>query len=80
MDAPFADVAFTVPIDARVRDVEPPQEVLLFVTYGRLNTLELVDYGRGPDPDELPPPERLESPTVYTQGREPTEGQHRHRL
>jgi hypothetical protein len=61
-EAPVAEVAFTVPIEARVRDVEPPQEVLLFVKQGRLDSIELVDYGGG-EPDELPSSDRLEPPT-----------------
>jgi hypothetical protein len=72
-DAPRADVAFTVPIDARVRGADPPQEVLLFVKSGLLDSIELVDYG-GTEPAGLPSPDQLETPTVYTPGREPREG------
>lgn len=73
-DTPLAtDVAFTVPIDARVRDVDPPQEVLLFVTHGRLQAIELVDYSRAAASD-LPSPDKLEEPTVYIRGRYPAAG------
>jgi hypothetical protein len=77
VDAPFAtEVAYTVPIDARVRDVEPPQEVLLFVKWGRLECIELVDYSLE-EPHELPTPEGLETPTVYVPGREPAAARRR---
>lgn len=43
--APRASVVHAVPVETRVRDAEPPQELLLFVKDWLLDSLELVDYG-----------------------------------
>jgi hypothetical protein len=61
--APRASVVHTVPVETRVRDAEPPQELLLFVTDGLLDSLELVDYGLS-EPGTLPLMEELEPPVV----------------
>ncbi|MFL5841317.1 MAG: hypothetical protein ACJ77Z_12785 [Thermoleophilaceae bacterium] len=52
-NAPRARVPHTIPVETRVRDAEPPQEVLLFVKEGLLNSIEVVDYSGG-EPDFLP--------------------------
>src|SRR5579862_4819294 len=41
-NAPRAQVAQIIPVEARVRGAEPPQELLLFVKEGLLESLELV--------------------------------------
>lgn len=56
--APRAQVSDIVPIQARVRDADPPIEILLFVKDGLLDSLEVVDYGSKtrrplPGPDEI---------------------------
>jgi hypothetical protein len=63
-DAPLADTVYTVPIDARVRDMTPPREVLLFIDKGLLECIEVVDYS-GVDPRALPSPADLEVASVY---------------
>ena len=62
-EAPRAAVAHTVPVEARVRGSDPPQEVLLFVKEGLLDSIELVDYGNAERP-ELPSVDAVEPPTV----------------
>ena len=62
-DAPSAEVVHTVPVEARVKGADPPREVLLFVKGGRLDSIELVDYG-GNEPPRLPAVDELEAPTV----------------
>lgn len=62
---PRASVVHTVPVETKVRDADPPQELLLFVKDGLLDSIELVDYS-GSDPVELPDPEAVEPPTVNT--------------
>lgn len=42
--APRANVVHAVPVEAKVRDADPPQELLLFVKDGLLDSIELVDY------------------------------------
>jgi hypothetical protein len=64
-NAPRARVPHTVPVETRVRDAEPPQEVLLFVKEGLLNSIEVVDYSGG-EPDFLPAVEAVEAPTINT--------------
>ena len=61
--APRANVRHTVPVEAAVRDVDPPQELLLFVKNGFLDSIELVDYS-GTDQSELPLAATLEPPTA----------------
>jgi hypothetical protein len=61
--APRANVLHTVPVEAKVRDVDPPQELLLFVENGFLDSIELVDYS-GSDEAELPLAAALEPPTA----------------
>jgi hypothetical protein len=62
-DAPRADVVHTVPVEARVRDAEPPRELLLFVKGGLLESLEVVDYGSSDQPS-LPAVDELEGPVA----------------
>lgn len=61
--APTAEVVHTVPVETRVRGVDPPQDVLLFVKGGMLDSIELVDYGEE-EPAELPAVENVEPPTL----------------
>jgi hypothetical protein len=65
--APRADTSYAVPIDAHVRGVTPLREVLLFISDGLLDSIELVDYS-GKDPRALPFPSELDTPTVYPVG------------
>ena len=60
--APRANVRHTVPVEAAVRDVDPPQELLLYVKNGFLDSIELVDSGT--DQSELPLAATLETPTA----------------
>lgn len=48
-DAPLAEVVHPVPVETRVRGANPPEELLLFVKNGLLDSIELVTYG-----DETP--------------------------
>jgi hypothetical protein len=61
--APKADVVQTVPVETKVRGADPPQEVLLFVKRGLLDSIELVTYAVR-EPVELPAVETVETPTV----------------
>ena len=61
--APRANVVHVVPVEAKVRDADPPQELLLFVKDGLLDSIELVDYSGNdavglPDIGTVEPPSR----------------------
>ena len=62
-DVPRGEVVNVVPVEAKVRDAEPPQELLLFVKDGLLDSLELVVYGDD-EPTDLPAVEDIAPPTV----------------
>lgn len=75
-NAPRANVVHTVPVETKVRDADPPQELLLFVKEGLLDSIELVDYS-GNDPAGLPDAGAVEPPTVNsarTAGQAPRSG------
>jgi hypothetical protein len=61
--APRAETSHTVPVETKVRDTTPPQEILLFVKDGLLDSIELVTYGEE-RPRELPAVESVEPPTI----------------
>ena len=62
-DAPRANVVHTLPVEARVRDAEPPRELLLFVKDGLLESLEVVDYDSS-NQSGLPAVHELEGPVA----------------
>ena len=62
-DAPRAEVRHTVPVETRVRGADPPEELLLFVKDGLLDSIELVK-GGGEEPLSLPDVSAVEPPTV----------------
>jgi len=62
-DAPRAHVVHTVPVEAMVRDAEPPRELLLFVKGGLLESREVADYGSSDQPS-LPAVDELEGPVA----------------
>jgi hypothetical protein len=62
-DLPRARIAYQIPVEARVREKEPPREVLLHVKDGYLDILELVVYGND-KLTELPDPETLDEPSI----------------
>jgi hypothetical protein len=59
--APRAKVKDRVPVEAELSGVDPPQELLLHVVGGLLETLELVS-DDGDDPTELPGASAFERP------------------
>jgi hypothetical protein len=69
-EAPRAAVAHPVPVETKVRGSDPPQEVLLFVKDGVLDSIELIDYGSEERP-ELPSVDAVEAPTVNDASAEP---------
>lgn len=65
--APRANVVHAVPVETKVRAADPPQELLLFVKDGLLDSIELVDYS-GNDGVGLPDIGAVEPPTVNSAG------------
>ena len=65
--APRANVVHVVPVEAKVRDADPPQELLLFVKDGLLDSIELVDYS-GNDAVGLPDIGTVEPPAANSAG------------
>ncbi len=59
-DAPLAEVAFRVPVEASTLDNSA--EILMHVVDGLLSTLELVSSGAMATPDEFPPVGSLTPP------------------
>jgi hypothetical protein len=61
--APRAPVTSGVPVETEVRGADPPQELLLHVRRGLLDSMDLTSYD-GEDPTELPDVGDLEVPSV----------------
>ena len=53
----------TVPVEAQIKGLDPPRQLLLFVKEGLLESLELATYD-GSDPEELPALDALDPPSV----------------
>ena len=69
-EPPRADTVYTVPIDARVKNVTPPRELPLFIVRGGLlDSIKVVDYS-GNEPPGLPSPRELEAPNLYAAGND----------